>query len=73
MAFISMQQNTEDARIVNKDFAEMGWFAWTAYIDYPLPNLRGKIEPCNVRDEQSWWKPSARGWLSRRRSASVGA
>lgn len=61
MAFINMQQNTEDACIVSKEFAELGWFTWTGYIDYPLPKDCGKIEPWDVLYDQSWWKPSVPG------------
>lgn len=61
MAFINMQQNTEDACIVNKTFAEMGWFTWSGYIDYPLPKDCGKVEAWDVLFDQSWWKPSIPG------------
>lgn len=47
-----MQQNTEDACIVSKEFAGMGWFKWTGYIDYPLPKGCGRIEPWDVLYEQ---------------------
>ncbi|KAK1826722.1 hypothetical protein QBC39DRAFT_394168 [Podospora conica] len=37
-----MRTNTEDACIVSKEFAEIRWFTWTGYVDYPLPKDCGK-------------------------------
>ncbi|CVL09220.1 uncharacterized protein FMAN_15459 [Fusarium mangiferae] len=56
-----MQQNTENACIVSKEFAESGWLSWSGFIDYPLPRSCGKIEPWDVMYRQEWWKYSIQG------------
>lgn len=66
LALVNMQQNTEDACIVSKEFVEMGWLRGLGtylptYVDYPLPKDCGKVEPCDVLYELSWWEPAGHG------------
>ena len=62
MAFVNRKLNTEDACTISKEFAESGAFAWSGYIDYPLPSVNpGKIEPGMIIENEPWWKPAMKG------------
>jgi len=61
-AFINRKLNTEDACTISKELAESGAFAWSGYIDYPLPLVTsGKIEPGMIIENEPWWKPAMKG------------
>ncbi len=64
-AFVNRSLNTEDACSVSKEFAESGAFAWSGYIDYPLPGACGEIGPGTILESQTWWKPAMRGLVVR--------
>jgi hypothetical protein len=51
LAFINMQQNTEDVCVVSKEFSESSSFAWIGTVDYSLPKDCGKISPGDVVDD----------------------
>ncbi|KAI4179327.1 MAG: hypothetical protein LQ346_007224 [Caloplaca aetnensis] len=64
-AFINRSLNSEDACSVSKEFADSDAFAWSGYIDYPLPSGCGAVGCGTVLESETWWKPAMKGLVTR--------
>lgn len=71
-AFINRTLNTEDACTVSKELAESGMFAWSGYIDYPLPKDVGYVKVGMIVKDQYWWAPAIEGVIMDIRMSKVG-
>ncbi|KAK5162657.1 uncharacterized protein LTR77_011263 [Saxophila tyrrhenica] len=71
-AFVNRSMNMEDACSVSKDLAESGIFAWSGYINYPLPSNPGPMKIGMKMIDKDWWKPGIDGTLAEVRMSKVG-
>lgn len=71
-AFINRTLNTEDACSISKELAESGMFAWSGFIDYPLPRNAGHIRVGMTVKDQYWWAPAIEGVIMDIRMSKVG-
>ncbi|KAF4460198.1 hypothetical protein FALBO_13039 [Fusarium albosuccineum] len=72
MAFINRTLNSEDALSVSKELAESGMFAWSGYIDYPLPKNAAYVRVGMTVKDQYWWAPSIEGVIMDIRMSKMG-
>ncbi len=71
-AFVNRSMNMEDACSVSKELAESGIFAWSGYINYPLPQNPGPMKIGMKMIDKDWWKPGIDGTLVEVRMSKVG-
>ena len=72
VGFVNRYMNMEDACSVSQEWAESGTFAWSGYINYPLPVNPGPIKVGMMVGDKDWWKPAIDGTIVEVRMSKVG-